>query len=128
MPPKRKNTTTDKGNANAGTNSGDSTEGQRLTEQQKKENHIASEKRRRENIKDGFQALCDLVPTLANATSNSQKSEAVILQNSIDYINHLLRQQQELKLRIDNAMLILQSDADVQQQQSIQFNKSDELV
>lgn len=47
-----------------------------LSEAQKKANHIASEQKRRANIRIGFDQLVDMVPTL----SHSHRSESVILQ------------------------------------------------
>lgn len=50
-----------------------------LSDSQKKANHIASEQKRRANIRIGFDKLVDVVPTL----SSGHKSEALILQKSI---------------------------------------------
>jgi hypothetical protein len=47
-----------------------------LTEAEKKANHIASEQKRRQNIRIGFDQLVDIVPTL----SQNHRSEAMILQ------------------------------------------------
>jgi hypothetical protein len=47
-----------------------------LTEAEKKANHIASEQKRRQNIRVGFDQLVEIVPTL----SQSHRSEALILQ------------------------------------------------
>lgn len=47
-----------------------------LTEAEKKANHIASEQKRRQNIRVGFDSLVEIVPTL----SDCHRSEAVILQ------------------------------------------------
>jgi hypothetical protein len=47
-----------------------------LSEDQKKANHIASEQKRRANIRVGFDKLIDIVPTL----STGHRSEALILQ------------------------------------------------
>jgi hypothetical protein len=47
-----------------------------LSDDQKKANHIASEQKRRANIRIGFEKLVDIVPTL----SNGHKSESLILQ------------------------------------------------
>lgn len=47
-----------------------------LSDDQKKANHIASEQKRRANIRIGFEKLIDIVPTL----SNGHRSEALILQ------------------------------------------------
>lgn len=47
-----------------------------LTEAEKKANHIASEQKRRQNIRIGFDSLVEIVPTL----SECHRSEALILQ------------------------------------------------
>lgn len=47
-----------------------------LTEDQKKANHIASEQKRRANIRIGFDQLVELVPNLTDC----QRSESLILQ------------------------------------------------
>jgi hypothetical protein len=47
-----------------------------LSEDQKRANHIASEQKRRANIRVGFEKLVDIVPTL----SSGHRSEALILQ------------------------------------------------
>ncbi|ORZ23868.1 hypothetical protein BCR41DRAFT_368975 [Lobosporangium transversale] len=67
-----------------------------LTEAEKKANHIASEQKRRQNIRIGFDSLVEIVPTL----SDCHRSEAVILQKSVDYIHRLLNQKNELKSRV----------------------------
>ncbi|KAF9923015.1 hypothetical protein FBU30_006871 [Linnemannia zychae] len=67
-----------------------------LTEAEKKANHIASEQKRRQNIRIGFDSLVEIVPTL----SECQRSEALILQKSVDYIQRLLDQKSELKNRV----------------------------
>ncbi|KAF9160200.1 hypothetical protein DFQ26_005780 [Actinomortierella ambigua] len=67
-----------------------------LTEAEKKANHIASEQKRRQNIRVGFDSLVEIVPTL----SDCHRSEALILQKSVDYIQRLLQQKRELKERV----------------------------
>ncbi|KAG0006823.1 hypothetical protein BGZ65_003167 [Modicella reniformis] len=67
-----------------------------LTESEKKANHIASEQKRRQNIRIGFDSLVEIVPTL----SECHRSEALILQKSVDYIQRLLSQKYELKNRV----------------------------
>lgn len=47
-----------------------------LSESQKKANHIASEQKRRQNIRIGFDQLIDIVPSL----NHGNRSEALILQ------------------------------------------------
>ncbi|CAG8471674.1 6476_t:CDS:2 [Funneliformis caledonium] len=67
-----------------------------LTEAEKKANHIASEQKRRQNIRLGFDQLVEIVPTL----SQCHRSEALILQKSVEYIQQLLMQKNELKGRV----------------------------
>ncbi|KAI1308755.1 hypothetical protein EDD11_004164 [Mortierella claussenii] len=67
-----------------------------LTEAEKKANHIASEQKRRQNIRIGFDSLVEIVPTL----SECHRSEALILQKSVDYIHRLLGQKNELKSKV----------------------------
>ncbi|RCH98012.1 hypothetical protein CU098_011370 [Rhizopus stolonifer] len=71
--------------------------------EQKKANHIASEQKRRANIRIGFEKLIDIVPTL----SNGHKSEAVILQNSVDYLRHLIDVKTSLKQTSRELQLML---------------------
>ena len=63
-----------------------------LSDQQRKLNHIESEKKRRKNIKQGLTTLQQIVPGL----SNGNKSEAGVLQKTIEYIKALQEQKQEL--------------------------------
>ncbi|RKO91486.1 hypothetical protein BDK51DRAFT_6183, partial [Blyttiomyces helicus] len=49
---------------------------QLLTEEEKRANHIESEKKRRQNIRVGFDQLVEMVPSL----SQCHRSEALILQ------------------------------------------------
>ena len=50
-------------------------EKQRLTEQEKKNNHIASEQKRRLAIREGFDRLADIVPGL----EGQGRSESIVL-------------------------------------------------
>jgi heteromeric Ino2p/Ino4p transcription factor len=54
----------------------------RLTEQEKKNNHIASEQKRRQAIRDGFDRLATLVPGM----EGQGRSESLVLHGSIDKI------------------------------------------
>ncbi|KAJ8654181.1 hypothetical protein O0I10_010129 [Lichtheimia ornata] len=67
-----------------------------LSEAQKKANHIASEQKRRANIRIGFDQLVDMVPTL----SHSHRSESVILQKSAEYIRQLVSNKNSLRERV----------------------------
>ncbi|SAL98630.1 hypothetical protein [Absidia glauca] len=93
-----------------------------LSEAQKKANHIASEQKRRHNIRIGFDQLTDIVPTL----SHCHRSESLILQKcksslassrrlsyffiayvAYDYIQQLLDNKTILKDRIRELQMIL---------------------
>ncbi|CEP17679.1 hypothetical protein [Parasitella parasitica] len=74
-----------------------------LSEDQKKANHIASEQKRRANIRIGFDQLVDMVPTL----DNCHRSEALILQKSVDYIKDLVQDKTNLKQRVRELQTVL---------------------
>ncbi|KAG1471340.1 hypothetical protein G6F56_002179 [Rhizopus delemar] len=67
-----------------------------LTEEQKRVNHIASEKRRRHTIKGGFSELNELIPTL----KNTNNSKSVILFKSVEYMKQLDKRNKQLKNRL----------------------------
>lgn len=71
-------------NATAGTaaslSGGDST----LTPAEKKANHIQSEQKRRQVIRDAFDELTMLVPGLGRSQS---KSEAIVLRRTVEHIH-----------------------------------------
>jgi hypothetical protein len=58
-----------------------------LTEDQKRENHIKSEQKRREVIKKGFEDLCDLVPE----AKGGQFSKSAILVMTGDWLEQMLQ-------------------------------------
>ncbi|EER26847.1 hypothetical protein D8B26_005605 [Coccidioides posadasii str. Silveira] len=64
----------------------------RLTEQEKKNNHIASEQKRRAAIREGFDRLTELVPGLAG----QGRSEGMVLRKTVDFIRVKLQERQEL--------------------------------
>ncbi|RPA82019.1 hypothetical protein BJ508DRAFT_414296 [Ascobolus immersus RN42] len=68
----------------------------RLTESEKKTNHIASEQKRRMAIREGFDRLTELVPGL----EGMGRSESVVLQKTLDYMKANLQEEQELRQRI----------------------------
>ncbi|KAI8063724.1 Myc-type, basic helix-loop-helix domain-containing protein [Gilbertella persicaria] len=74
-----------------------------LTEEQKRANHIASEQKRRANIRIGFEKLINIVPTL----SNGHKSEALILQKSVEYLRQLVESKTALKEKMRELQLML---------------------
>ncbi|RJE19340.1 helix-loop-helix DNA-binding domain-containing protein [Aspergillus sclerotialis] len=70
----------------------------RLTEQEKKNNHIASEQKRRAAIREGFDRLTELVPGL----EGQGRSESIVLKKTVDFMHLKLRERQELIAEIEN--------------------------
>lgn len=68
----------------------------RLTEEQKKQNHIRSEQKRREAIRDGFDRIASIVPGM----QGQGRSEAVVLEATLDYMQEQI---QERRLLIEAA-------------------------
>eukprot|EP00127_Corallochytrium_limacisporum_P005161 Clim_evm1s200 gene=Clim_evmTU1s200 len=60
-------------------------------EDRKRLNHVASEQKRRDNIKDGFKCLADALPHLKEGTSRS-----VMLKKAVEYIDHVKKQNREI--------------------------------
>ena len=65
----------------------------RLSDAQKKKNHIESEKKRREAIRAGFEQLSKIVP----GCEGRAHSESVVLQRTVTYLNEQLAKKAELK-------------------------------
>jgi len=86
----------------------------RLSEHEKKQNHIASgqtilydlkhnsdiflEQKRRQAIREGFDRLTELVPGL----EGQGRSESVVLKKSVDYMRAQLEERRNLVERIEN--------------------------
>ncbi|KAI0882277.1 uncharacterized protein GGS22DRAFT_170590 [Annulohypoxylon maeteangense] len=75
-----------------GQDSGAQDDKPRLTEEEKKQNHIASEQKRREAIRAGFDRLCDLVPGL----EGHGRSEGFVLKETVKYMREQLARRREL--------------------------------
>ncbi|KAI1074288.1 hypothetical protein F5B20DRAFT_564026 [Whalleya microplaca] len=69
----------------------------RLTEEEKKQNHIASEQKRREAIRGGFDRLCDLVPGL----EGQGRSEGLVLKKTVEYMRENLVKRRELVQKLE---------------------------
>lgn len=65
----------------------------RLTDAQKKANHIESERKRREAIREGFDRLSVIVPGMGG----QGRSEAVVLANSVQYLLEEKHKRDEIK-------------------------------
>jgi hypothetical protein len=70
----------------------------RLTDQEKKSNHIASEQKRRAAIREGFDRLTELVPGL----EGQGRSESIVLQKTVDFIHVKLQERHELIAEIES--------------------------
>merc|ERR1712137_1449489 len=61
--------------------------------ERRREAHTADEQKRRDAIKKGYDTLQELVPTCTQTDASGHKvSKAVVLQKSIDFIQHLSKQ------------------------------------
>lgn len=68
----------------------------RLTEQEKKNNHIQSEQKRRQAIREGFDDLAELIPGL----KGQGRSEAIVLEGATANIRKLLAERHRLMTRV----------------------------
>ncbi|KAK0386504.1 hypothetical protein NLU13_6339 [Sarocladium strictum] len=74
------------------TTNGNKAARENLTEEQKRENHIKSEQKRRTLIKEGFDDLCDLIPGL----QSRGLSKSTMLTMAAEYLEQLLQGNKEL--------------------------------
>lgn len=81
---------------------------ERLTDAQRKHNHIQSERQRREAVRNGFNQLSEIVPGMAD----QGKSEVKVLTATVDYIAEQLKRKEELKAQ---AMRLGMSEGDFEQ-------------
>ncbi|KAG4435284.1 hypothetical protein IFR05_009244 [Cadophora sp. M221] len=84
------------GSANPGSANG-LDEKPRLSEHEKKANHIASEQKRRQAIREGFDRLTELVPGL----EGQGRSESVVLKKTVDYMRAQLAERKRLVERVE---------------------------
>jgi len=71
----------------------------RLTVEEKKQNHINSEHKRRQNIRDGFDRLCEIVPGL----EGQGRSEGLVLKQTIAYMREQIRERREMIEQLEAA-------------------------
>jgi hypothetical protein len=64
----------------------------RLTEQEKKNNHIASEQKRRQAIREGFDRLANLVPGM----EGQGRSESLVLNATIEYMKAQIAEHRQI--------------------------------
>ncbi|KAK9380718.1 uncharacterized protein V2V93DRAFT_369410 [Kockiozyma suomiensis] len=73
--------------------------GELLTAEEKKANHIASEQKRRQAIREGFDRLTEVVPGL---TKSQGRSETIVLQKTLAYLKSELAENQRLVEQISS--------------------------
>ncbi|KAG9255895.1 uncharacterized protein F5Z01DRAFT_650467 [Emericellopsis atlantica] len=71
----------------------------RLTVEEKKQNHINSEHKRRQNIRDGFDRLCEIVPGL----EGQGRSEGLVLKQTIAYMREQIRERRAMIEQLEAA-------------------------
>ncbi|KAF9093544.1 hypothetical protein BGX27_001606 [Mortierella sp. AM989] len=83
-----------------------------LTEEEKRANHIASEQKRRNTIRNGFKDMTEIIPDLKDLNS----SKSTILFKAVDFIRHLERQNRMLQdkaSRLESRLVNQRSDGNV---------------
>ncbi|GAM87281.1 hypothetical protein ANO11243_053030 [Dothideomycetidae sp. 11243] len=81
---------------------------ERLTDEQRKHNHIQSERQRREAVRNGFNQLSEIVPGMVD----QGKSEVKVLTATVDYIAEQLKRKEEFK---EHCMRLGMSEGDFEQ-------------
>ncbi|KAK3394560.1 hypothetical protein B0H63DRAFT_444704 [Podospora didyma] len=71
----------------------------RLTEEEKKANHILSEQKRRQAIREGFDKLANTVPGL----QGQGRSEGMVLQGTLKFIREQLERLEKNIMRMEEA-------------------------
>ncbi|KAJ2971124.1 hypothetical protein NQ176_g7847 [Zarea fungicola] len=69
----------------------------RLTEEEKKQNHIASEQKRRQAIREGFDRLTELVPGL----EGQGRSEGLVLKKTVEFMRQQLDEREAMIERVE---------------------------
>ncbi|KAI9521841.1 hypothetical protein NQZ68_003996 [Dissostichus eleginoides] len=66
----------------------------KIEQNQSRRTHISAEQKRRSNINIGYKTLCNLIPTLK---SQSNISNAITLQKTVDHIGKLQQERQQMQ-------------------------------
>jgi len=69
----------------------------RLTEEEKKQNHIASEQKRRQAIREAFDAMTELVPGL----EGQGRSEGTVLKRTVEFMREQIEERRRLVQSIE---------------------------
>jgi heteromeric Ino2p/Ino4p transcription factor len=73
----------------------------RLSEQEKKNNHIESEQKRRRAIREGFDELAEMIP----GCKGQGRSEAVVLEAATAHVKQLLAERYQLMTKVNERAL-----------------------
>ncbi|KAI7869308.1 hypothetical protein BDF14DRAFT_1965372, partial [Spinellus fusiger] len=87
-----------------------------LTEEEKRANHILSEQKRRNTIRNGFKDLTHMIPTLKNINN----SKSTVLFKAVDYIRCLEKRNKSLR----DKLLALQIKAQVKHKMNLMTGRS----
>ena len=71
---------------------------QNLTDKEKKENHIRSEQKRRNQIKEGFASLLALMPD--GSVEGSSNSKCIVLAKAVDWLTDLRSGNEQLRAQL----------------------------
>ncbi|AOW02235.1 basic helix-loop-helix transcription factor Yas1p [Yarrowia lipolytica] len=77
--------------------------GELLTVEEKKANHIASEQKRRQAIREGFERITKIVP---NLDKSQGRSEAIVLNKTVAFLKNLIAEGKELELRCNELQIV----------------------
>ncbi|CAK7212046.1 hypothetical protein SBRCBS47491_001332 [Sporothrix bragantina] len=88
---------TPQGDTNGASNGSGVDEKPRLTEREKKQNHIASEQKRRQAIREGFDRMTELVPGL----EGQGRSEGLVLQRTVEFMKKAIEERERLIREIE---------------------------
>lgn len=78
-----------------------------LSASDRKQNHVAAEKKRREAIRKEFERITEVVPELSR---NQSRSEAVVLEKTVALLKNLVDENQKLKELARANKVALRSD------------------
>ncbi|KNC81473.1 hypothetical protein SARC_06202 [Sphaeroforma arctica JP610] len=68
---------------------------------EKRNLHLAAEQKRRNQIRNGFQDLQNMIPVKGQAGASGKFSKATVLHKAVDYISYLMREKTGIMTEID---------------------------
>ena len=75
-----------------------------LSKEAKRNNHLESEKKRRNNIKHGFELISDAIPSL----KEGNLSEAQMLQATAEHITQLISENKKLEAEVNSLLTLME--------------------